>query len=200
MYERTQQRNGGSTRGTTSSKQPAGLDGQLMMAMAQAQAYYPNQALPKGTPEVYLTAWKETANRYGSDRFAIALWNVLRRSDFFPLPQHIEDECRFLKAQTTISAANMEVWRCESCHTNYGCRKAPVGGCQKCGALTLRQIARREPEFNHAAYMRDVRANPQNYVRVSDVIREWTDSRRKCGLPVNANLVQAILERSGDAA
>lgn len=38
--------------------------------------------------------------------------------------------------------------------------------------------------FNHDAYMRDVRAHPQNYVSVSDCIREVLSSRRAAGKTV----------------
>lgn len=44
--------------------------------------------------------------------------------------------------------------------------------------------ARAIPEFDHAAYMRDVRAHPERYVRVGDVIREVMDRRRAAGKPI----------------
>lgn len=41
-----------------------------------------------------------------------------------------------------------------------------------------------EKKSEMAAYYQDIRAHPENYVRVGDVIREVVDKRRRAGLPV----------------
>jgi hypothetical protein len=74
--------------------------GDLKVLMAQATAFFPNQTLPPGTPDVYLLAWRQIADKYGMNRFQNALWNVLRRSEFFPLPKAIEDECEAIRRQS----------------------------------------------------------------------------------------------------
>jgi hypothetical protein len=71
--------------------------GDLKVLMAQATAFFPNQTLPPGTPDVYLLAWRQIADKYGMSRFQNALWNVLRRSEFFPVPKLIEDECEAIR-------------------------------------------------------------------------------------------------------
>jgi hypothetical protein len=47
-----------------------------------------------------LLAWRQIADKYGMNRFQNALWNVLRRSEFFPLPKAIEDECEAIRRQS----------------------------------------------------------------------------------------------------
>jgi hypothetical protein len=76
------------------SKMPAG---ELKVLMAQAVAFFPNQTLPPGTPDVYMLAWRQIAEKYGAQRFQNALWNVLRKSEFFPVPKAIEDECEAIR-------------------------------------------------------------------------------------------------------
>lgn len=67
----------------------------LALLMAEAQAYFPNQSLPRGTPAVYLKAWEEIAMIFGIQKFTDALWKVLRESEaFFPMPLAIERKCR----------------------------------------------------------------------------------------------------------
>src|SRR4051812_8814143 len=58
----------------------------LGLLMAQAQAYFPNQVLPEGTPDVYLEAWEELAAEFGMEMFRQGLWRALRRGEFFPVP------------------------------------------------------------------------------------------------------------------
>lgn len=96
MADQTQYSNGRDRISPTSKPQP----GDLKMLMAQAVAFFPNQTLPPGTPDVYMLAWKQIADQYGAHRFQNALWNVLRRSDFFPLPKAIEDECEVLRRES----------------------------------------------------------------------------------------------------
>lgn len=96
MHDQTQYSNGRSKISQTSKPQP----GDLKVLMAQAVAFFPNQTLPPGTPDVYLMAWGQIAQKYGENRFQNALWNVLRRSDFFPLPKAIEEECEALRRQS----------------------------------------------------------------------------------------------------
>lgn len=75
-------------------------------------------------------------------------------------------------------------YRCERCKNGYAATSTPMGGCQACGHGVLKQTKSPEPEFNHAAYMRDVRDHPEKYVKVSDCIREVMDRRRREGKPV----------------
>ena len=65
---------------------------------AQAQAAKPNQALPPGTPDMYLQAWEEIAAEFGMERFRAGLWRALRKTPFFPAPNEIEDACRELRS------------------------------------------------------------------------------------------------------
>jgi hypothetical protein len=87
-----------SDRDRTSKTSPQ--QGDLKVLMAQAAAFFPNQTLPPGTPDVYLLAWRQIADKYTMNRFQNALWNVLRRSEFFPLPKAIEDECEAIRRQS----------------------------------------------------------------------------------------------------
>jgi hypothetical protein len=96
MYEPTQYSNGRSRTSQTSKPQV----GDLKVLMAQAVAFFPNQTLPPGTPDVYLKAWMQIAEKSGPERFQNALWNVLRRSEFFPLPKAIEDECEHIRRES----------------------------------------------------------------------------------------------------
>ncbi len=70
---------------------------QLGQMMAQAQLFLPNQTLPPGTPDMYVKAWDEIAKEYGMSVFEGALWKVLRRATFFPLPVDIEDQCATMR-------------------------------------------------------------------------------------------------------
>lgn len=76
---------------TTPTSKPR-LD-DLKTLMQQAVDYFPNQTLPPGTIAVYLKAWVEIAAQYGYQTFHGATWRVLRRSNFFPTPAVIEQEC-----------------------------------------------------------------------------------------------------------
>jgi hypothetical protein len=69
----------------------------LLTLMAQAQAAKPNQMLPEGTPDMYLRAWEEMADRYGTKIFAAGLWKALSASKFFPDPLDIDEQCRRIK-------------------------------------------------------------------------------------------------------
>ncbi len=69
----------------------------LGLLLVQAQAYFPNQILPPGTPDGWLMAWEEIAQEYGEHRFRSALWRVCRKSKFIPGPSEIEEECVVMK-------------------------------------------------------------------------------------------------------
>lgn len=86
----------------------------LSFLMAQMQARYPNQALPEGTPDMYLADWEKMVHRYGRhdgqfverlglDRFRAALLSLIEdrsRPRFFPDPQEIEDRlCAILREE-----------------------------------------------------------------------------------------------------
>jgi hypothetical protein len=72
---------------------PAGMGLMLSKLMAEAQAFMPNQTLPEGTPDMYLTAWEEIALRVGLKTFREGLWKALREADFFPSQKAIEERC-----------------------------------------------------------------------------------------------------------
>lgn len=71
----------------------------LVEMMAQAQAFKPNQALPPGTPDLYLQAWEEISQQYGMERFRAGLWRALRDTAFFPAPSEIEASCEVLNRE-----------------------------------------------------------------------------------------------------
>lgn len=94
----TQQPTGNGLLRTTSALQ---LSEGMALAemMAQAQAFKPNQALPPGTPDLYLQAWEEISQQYGMERFRAGLWKALRDTAFFPAPSEIEASCEALNRE-----------------------------------------------------------------------------------------------------
>jgi hypothetical protein len=90
------------------------------------------------------------------------------------------DACR-TAARVKVPGPEWGFYACGRCKTTYAATQTPTGGCRACGALSLIQTKAPEPEFNHAAYMADVRLHPERYVRVADVIREVMEKRRREG-------------------
>jgi predicted nucleic acid-binding Zn-ribbon protein len=76
------------------------------------------------------------------------------------------------------------LWRCEDCGVVVASEHPPAGGCQQCGYAVLLQVSKAEPAFDRGAYVRDVRANRENYVRYADCVREVIAKRRAEGKPV----------------
>lgn len=73
----------------------------LLSLMAQAQAFFPNQTLPPGTPDLWLRAWEEMAGEMGVQRFERALWRALVTGSFIPNPDDIrrnDDELQKIEA------------------------------------------------------------------------------------------------------
>ena len=105
------------------------------------------------------------------------------------------DACRGASS-IRLAAPQYEVWTCEGCHNQIAARETPAGGCQNCGRLLIRQLAPKEPEFNHAAYIADVRNHREKYVRIGDIVRELNDKRKAEG----KSLCLFLDPKVGDAA
>lgn len=71
----------------------------LLSMMAQAQAFFPNQTLPPGTPDLWLRAWEEMVGEMGLQRFETALWRALVTGRFIPSPEDIRSNDAELQAQ-----------------------------------------------------------------------------------------------------
>ena len=65
----------------------------LALMMTQAQARYPNQQLPEGTPEMYAIEWQQMTEKYGLPIFRDGLLKAIHESQFFPDPKVIRDYC-----------------------------------------------------------------------------------------------------------
>lgn len=79
---------------TRSSKPlPPGMGHSLALMMAQAQAAKPNQKLPEGTPEMWLTQWEAIALKFGIETFRDALLKALGENEFLPDPASIRSYC-----------------------------------------------------------------------------------------------------------
>lgn len=83
----------------------------LFSLMAQTQARYPNQPLPPGTPEMYLTEWKELALQFGLPAFRDALSRVIRSSRLFPDPLEIRELLRAKKRADSERAESQKILR-----------------------------------------------------------------------------------------
>lgn len=90
----------------------------------------------------------------------------------------IEDACRNA-SRVAQEPAKFWLWECRRCAATYASREASTNGCQKCGGSLV--LMSQPEEFDHAAYMRDVRQHPQTYVRVADVFREVIAKRQAEG-------------------
>lgn len=102
-----QPHNGVSPQSEASRQAPnASLVRRLALLMGQATDYFPHQAIPDGTPELWLKAWKELAIRYGEARFTEAVWAVCTRSRFMPLPVDIAEECERMRLRDRERDAN----------------------------------------------------------------------------------------------
>jgi len=83
----------------------------LASLMAQVQARYPNQPLPPGTPEMYLTEWKELAQQFGLSAFQEALSKAIRSSRVFPDPLEIRELLHAKKRADSERAESQKILR-----------------------------------------------------------------------------------------
>lgn len=117
------------------------------------------------------------------------------RGDFeSPMPSlgSLMDACR-KESYIAAESPKWGVWICESCKNGLASKEGtPKGGCPNCGHGVLKMRVKPEQRFDHEAYMRDVHRNPQDYVKVSDVIRECAATRQKQGKFVDLALLAAI--------
>lgn len=144
----------------------------LRMLLVQAMAYYPNQNIPEATAVVYLKEWERIAERHG-DRFEAATWNVIRRSDFFPLPNAISAECESMKREKFFSGPSIHIWECRLCFT----RQASVDAqdCHKCHGHRFEQerlTPEKETSVDMKRYHESIRTNPERFVKIGDLFRE----------------------------
>lgn len=154
----------------------------LTRLMAEAVAWFPNQRIEKMTQGVYLQEWKAIADRYSLQRFEDALKQVLRSSDFFPLPRALETECEAQRKASWTPAAEIHVWECGSCDTRQASERAE--NCHKCHAIHLdmhRLTGEATTDVEMKKYHDRIRTNPEEFVRVDDIFREATANvaRRK---------------------
>lgn len=105
---------------TTRSQQQENdaLADRLLELMAQAQAYFPNQTLPPGTPDAYLKAWEEIVAERSEEKFTAALWRACRKGKFFPGPAEIEEQADALAPQSKLPVRNefLERWEKDKQH------------------------------------------------------------------------------------
>ena len=139
-------------------------DGQVIAAMASGLSGFSEAAIDKAC-----TVLERNMGEYESRMPPLAM---------------ILDACRASLNEKQAESGPVGLYRCERCKASYAAYRTPVGGCQGCGYGVLLQTKAPEPEFDHAGYMRDVRAHPERYVKVSDVIREVIAKRRAQGKPV----------------
>jgi hypothetical protein len=150
--------------------------------MAEAVAYFPNQRIEKLTQTLYLKEWKDIADRYSLQRFESALGNVLRRSQFFPMPHTLQAECEDIRKQTWVVSPSLHVWQCDVCGTTQASERAE--SCMLCKASHM-DMVRLTPEttsdVDMKRYHERIRSNPEEFVRVADLFREAYDNvaRRK---------------------
>lgn len=160
-----------SARGKTSQTRLPQLN-DLATLMARAKAFFPNQTLPPGTDDLYLVAWGEIAAKYGTERFDKALWNVLRRSVFFPAPVEIENECREIHIiSKEMSGTGMRVWKCVSCA--YQCAgKLQPKFCTECNG-DMRIVAMgSESAVEMKRFMLDQKHHPEKFVSIGELYEE----------------------------
>jgi hypothetical protein len=69
-------------------------EAELQRLWLQTVASYPNQALPMGTPDMYLMQWEKMVLRYKMETFRRGLSRAINESRFFPAPEDISDQCQ----------------------------------------------------------------------------------------------------------
>jgi hypothetical protein len=65
----------------------------LGVLMAQAQSAKPNQTLPDGTPDMFLSQWEDLVLEFGMVEFRAALLKALADSRFFPDTYDLRINC-----------------------------------------------------------------------------------------------------------
>jgi hypothetical protein len=152
--------------------------------MAEAVAWFPNQRIEKMTQGIYLKEWRELADRYSLQRFDDALKNVLRRVDFFPLPNILQVECEELRKASWTPGETLHVWLCEICDTTQASERAER--CHKCGGSQLNMsklTSEVTTNVEMKRYHERIKTNPEEFVRVGDIFKEAEANvaRRKKG-------------------
>ena len=168
---------------TTRSTVPQSHAGAMATLMSQMRDYYPGQTLTEGTVAVWMEAWEPIVAKYGLDRFTNALWNRLRASDFFPLPQHIADECSNLKIMASeLPGTRLRIYRCTACAYSFAAETQPHA-CQECGSPLAFAAGGSDSSAEMRRYHEEIRTRPENFVRIEDLFREAYENvaRRQAG-------------------
>lgn len=155
---------------------------ELGMLMKQAKAFFPNQEIEEGTSDLYLKAWGEIAGKYKMHRFETALWNVLRKSAFFPLPYAIEEECRETKILAEeLPGSRMKVWHCPACGYRCAGQRLP-DRCKECSAAMMLHgdPADSTPVEMRKFYERQ-KTHPEEFFSVAELAEELATKRANLG-------------------
>jgi hypothetical protein len=141
--------------------------------MEQARDFFPSQEIPDGTAEVYLRVWIEIVAKYKMQRFEVALWNVLRRSQFFPLPYAIEEECLQTKIMASeLPGTRMKVFECPACHHRLASLDR-VTKCQECGAeVKMVYDGRGGSDVEMKRFHERQRTNPEDFVSIAEIMKD----------------------------
>lgn len=161
-------------------KAPTGqISTHLAYLMAQAKAYFPSQvagwihstATELGTEAVFKREWLALVERYGMDRFANALGNILRQSGsedykWFPLPAIIGAECAALKVLATEQqGSRLNLYRCPACPFTCASELRDAPRCRECGQLMA--WAAKGVDVVRDDYREHAMAHPERFVRVN---------------------------------
>jgi hypothetical protein len=83
--------------------------------MAQVQSNYPAQSVNPQTGKVWLKLWTEMATMYGIRSFKQAVWALLKKTHFLPLPAEINVELEALVQREEQRLRAKKFVRAEGC-------------------------------------------------------------------------------------